>query len=76
MLWPTLRFSLELPLEESRGSLSLMLNSVLSLRKLSSLSSVGLLPRLAPSISTMIVGGGACFGCGSVAVSVALALAG
>lgn len=63
----TLRFSLELPREEANSSLSLKLKSVLSLM-LPSLSIVRLLLRPSPSISTMMAGGAACFGVGSVPV--------
>lgn len=69
-----LRLSMELPQEDSSSSLSL--KSVLSLRKLSSLSTVGLLPHPAPSISTVIMGGGACIECDGTPVPLAMALAG
>lgn len=61
-----LRFSMELPPEDSSSSLSLKLKSVLSLKKLPSLSNVRLLLRPAPSSSTVIVGGRACVGIGDV----------
>lgn len=56
-LW--LRVKVELAEEELRSSLKLLL----SLKKLSSLSAIGLLPRCSssPSASTVIMGGGMCF---------------
>lgn len=59
VLW--LRVKVELAEEELRSSLRLKL--LLLLKKLSSLSAVGLLPRRSssPSASTVIMGGGICF---------------